>query len=68
MGRGFIVELKKHTPFHLDLLPDEEGARGLLEAHGFEIIRFRDEPAFYLVVAKTTKPDETSVANHEALA
>jgi SAM-dependent methyltransferase len=68
LGRNFIVELKKHTPFHLDLLPDEEGARGLLEAHGFEVIMFRDEPAFYLVVAKTTKLDETSVANHEALA
>ncbi len=56
LGRNFIVELKKHTPFYLDLLPDEEGARGLLERHGFEIIRFSDEPLFYLVVAKTTKP------------
>jgi len=58
LGRNFIVELKKHAPFHLDMLPHEEGARGLLERHGFEVIRFRDEPAFYLVVAKTTKPDE----------
>ena len=67
MGRGFIVELKKHTPFHLDLLPDEQGARGLLERHGFEVIRFRDEPGFYLVVAKTTKPYGPSAANHEVL-
>ena len=67
LGRDFIVELKKHTPFYLDLLPDEEGARGLLERHGFEVIRFRDEPGFYLVVAKTTKPDEPSAANHEDL-
>ena len=59
LGRNFIVELKKHTPFQLDMLPDEEGARGMLEPHGFEIIRFRDEPAFYLVVAKTTKPVES---------
>jgi ubiquinone/menaquinone biosynthesis C-methylase UbiE len=58
LGRNFIVELKKHAPFHLDMLPYEKGARGLLERHGFEVIRFRDEPAFYLVVAKTTKPDE----------
>jgi ubiquinone/menaquinone biosynthesis C-methylase UbiE len=29
LGRDFIVELKKHTPFHLDLLPDEAGAKGL---------------------------------------
>jgi SAM-dependent methyltransferase len=65
LGRNFIVELKKHTPFHLDMLPDQKGAKGLLERHGFEVIRFRDEPAFYLVVAKTTKPDEPSVANHE---
>jgi ubiquinone/menaquinone biosynthesis C-methylase UbiE len=67
LGRDFIVELKKHTPFYLDLLPDEEGARGLLERHGFEVIRFRDEPGFYLVVAKTTKPDEPSAASHEDL-
>jgi SAM-dependent methyltransferase len=67
LGRNFIVELKKHTPFHLDLLPDEAGARGLLERHGFEVIRFRDEPALYLIVAKTTKPDEPPAANHEDL-
>ncbi len=67
LGRSFIVELMKHTPFHLEALPDEQAARGLLERHGFEVIRFRDEPAFYLVVAKTTKPDEPSVANHEHL-
>ena len=52
LGRSFIVELKQHTPFHLDLLPDEEEARDLLEPHGFEIVEFRDEFAFYLVVAK----------------
>jgi len=63
LGGNFIAELKKHTPFHLDMLPDEEGARGLLERHGFEVTRFRDEPAFYLVVAKTIKPDEPSVTN-----
>ena len=55
MGRDFIVELKKHTPFYLDLLPDEPGARGLFERHGFEIVSFRDEPLFYLFVAETTK-------------
>ncbi|ABK19239.1 class I SAM-dependent methyltransferase [Syntrophobacter fumaroxidans] len=55
LGRGFIVELKKHTPFHLDLLPDEAAARTLLEPRGFEIVTFRDEREFYLVVAKTTK-------------
>jgi ubiquinone/menaquinone biosynthesis C-methylase UbiE len=58
LGRNFIVELKKHAPFHLDMLPNKEGARGLLERHGFEVIRFRNEPEFYLVVAKTTKQDE----------
>jgi ubiquinone/menaquinone biosynthesis C-methylase UbiE len=56
LGRDFIVELKKHTPFHLDLLPDEAGARGLLEQHGFEMVSFRDEPLFYIIVALTTKP------------
>jgi SAM-dependent methyltransferase len=55
LGRGFIVELKKTTPFHLDLLPDETEARDLLERHGFEITEFRDEFAFYLVVARTKK-------------
>ncbi len=52
MGREFIVELKKNTPFYLDLLPGEAEAKTLLGAHGFEIVTFRDEPLFYLVVAE----------------
>lgn len=55
MGRDFIIELKKHAPFHLDLLPDEMGAGELLEPHGFKIVYFRDEPQFYIFVAATTK-------------
>lgn len=55
MGRDFIIELKKHAPFHLDLLPDEAEARGLFEPHGFKIVSFRDEPLFYLFVAETNK-------------
>ena len=55
LGRDFIVELKKSTPFQLDLLPGEAEARALLESHGFEIIEFRDEPVFYLLVARTRK-------------
>lgn len=55
LGRGFIVELKKITPFPLDLLPDEGEARQLLEPHGFEITQFIDEAEFYLVVARTRK-------------
>lgn len=57
LGRRFIVELKKSTPFHLDLLPDEAEARDLLETHGFEIIKFIDESEFYLVVAETRKQE-----------
>ena len=55
LGRDFIIELKKHTPFHLDLLPDEAGATGLLDRHGFKIVSFRDDPLFYIFVAETTK-------------
>jgi SAM-dependent methyltransferase len=55
LGREFIIGLKKHTPFHLDLLPDEAQARELFERHGFEIVSFRDEPLFYIFVAVTTK-------------
>ncbi len=55
MGREFIVELKKHTPFHLDLLPEEAGARELLGRHGFETVTFRDDPLFYLVVSEKEK-------------
>ena len=55
LGRDFIVELKKHAPLYLDLLPDEAEAKELLGRHGFEIMEFRDESAFYLVVAKTRK-------------
>jgi SAM-dependent methyltransferase len=57
LGREFIVELKKHTPFHLDLLPDEVAARGLCERHGFKIVSFNDELLFYIFVAETTKQD-----------
>ena len=60
LGRDFIVELKKNTPLHLDLLPDEGDARGLLERHGFEIVSFRDEPLFYIFVAVTTKQGQVS--------
>jgi ubiquinone/menaquinone biosynthesis C-methylase UbiE len=56
MGREFIVELKKHTPFYLDLLPDEAEAKELLGSHGFEIVTFRDDPLFYLVVGENRKP------------
>jgi ubiquinone/menaquinone biosynthesis C-methylase UbiE len=65
MGRNFIVELKQHTPFHLDLLPDEAEARELLARYDFEVLEFRDDFAFYLVVAKTRKqeaPSATSIA------
>jgi ubiquinone/menaquinone biosynthesis C-methylase UbiE len=64
LGRDFIIELKKRTPFHLDLLPDEASTRGLFERHGFEIVSFRDEPAFYLFVAVTTKQDEPIETTH----
>ncbi len=67
LGRDFIIELKKHAPFHLDLLPDEAGARALFERHGFEIISYRDEPLFYIFVAVTTKQDESSYTNHKDL-
>ncbi len=55
LGRDFIIELKKHSPFHLDLLPDEAGARDLFERHGFEIVSYRDERQYYLLVGVTTK-------------
>jgi ubiquinone/menaquinone biosynthesis C-methylase UbiE len=65
MGKDFIIELKKHTPFHLDLLPDEPGAKALLDRHGFEIVSFKDEPLFYIFVAKTTKLHARSCAGHK---
>jgi SAM-dependent methyltransferase len=61
MGRDFIVELKKHTPFHLDLLPNEAESRELLGRHGFDLAVFIDEPAFYLVVAETRKQEGKNV-------
>jgi SAM-dependent methyltransferase len=67
LGRDFIIELKKHAPFHLDLLPDEAGAKVLLERHGFEIVSFRDEPLHYTLVAVTTKQDEPADTNHKNL-
>lgn len=63
LGRDFIVDLKKQTPFHLDLLPDEGDARGLCEPCGFKIVSFIDEPLFYIFVAETTKRDDRSDAD-----
>ena len=65
LGRNFIVELKKHTPFHLDLLPDETEARGLCERYGFRIVSFKDDPLFYIFVAETTKLDSGSDTNRK---
>jgi SAM-dependent methyltransferase len=55
LGREFILELRKHAPFPLDLLPDEVAARDLLQTHGFKLVHYRDEPAFYLVQAESNK-------------
>ena len=62
LGREFIVELRKHAPFPLELLPDEIEARDLLQKHGFRMAHYRDEPAFYLVQAESNKS-----LPHEAL-
>jgi ubiquinone/menaquinone biosynthesis C-methylase UbiE len=61
LGRNFIVELKQHTPFHLDLLPDEAEARKMLKRYGFKILELRDEFAFYLVVAKKRKQQDPTL-------
>jgi ubiquinone/menaquinone biosynthesis C-methylase UbiE len=55
LGREFIVELRKHAPFPLDLLPEEIAARDLLQEHGFKLAHYRDEPAFYLLRAESNK-------------
>ncbi|MDR3569271.1 MAG: methyltransferase domain-containing protein [Syntrophobacteraceae bacterium] len=55
LGKEFIVELKKHTPFYLDLLPEKAEAKELLDSQGFEMVTFRDDPLFYLVVAENRK-------------
>jgi len=55
LGRSFIVELKKHAPLYLDLLPGEAEAREMLGRHGFRITQFKDEAAFYLVVAEAER-------------
>jgi hypothetical protein len=64
LGRDFIVELKKHTPFHLDLLPDEAGARRLCERHGFKVVSFRDEPLFYIFIAETIRQNDRPDTSH----
>jgi SAM-dependent methyltransferase len=63
LGRDFIVELKKHAPFHLDLLPDELDARVLCERHGFSVVSFSDEPRLYIFVAESTKRKDPSDAS-----
>lgn len=51
LGKEFIVELKSHAPFPLDLLPEEDEAKEMLQPHGFTVSSYVDEPEFYLLVA-----------------
>jgi len=51
MGKDFILELRTHAPFPLDLLPEEPEAREIFWMHGFDMIRYEDEPEFYLALA-----------------
>lgn len=56
LGRGFIMELKTHAPFPLDLLPDYAEANTMLGSHGFELKLYIDEPELYIVLAEKPKP------------
>lgn len=50
LGRPFIIELRKVTPYPLDLLPDEKKAREMFERHDFFMETYTDEPEFFLTV------------------
>lgn len=63
LGREFIHELKGHTPFPLDLLPDQAEASELFGRHGFAIEKYVDEPEFYLLVARSTKSESSATAS-----
>ncbi|NVM23554.1 MAG: class I SAM-dependent methyltransferase [Desulfobacterales bacterium] len=51
MGKSFIDHLKDKSPFPLDDFPEKSRAKALLEAYGFDIIDFIDEPNLYVLAA-----------------
>jgi len=63
LGREFIKELKGHTPFPLDLLPDLAEAGELLGRHGFALGKYIDEPELYLAVAISQKGESHVIGN-----
>jgi ubiquinone/menaquinone biosynthesis C-methylase UbiE len=51
-GRMFVEGLKGRVPFPLDSLPDSVEGNRLLSPHGFEIVRYVDEPKLYIILAE----------------
>lgn len=57
MGKSFVELLREKSPFPLDDFPEESEAKTLLEAHGFVIEAFTDEPHLYILVLVATEQD-----------
>jgi ubiquinone/menaquinone biosynthesis C-methylase UbiE len=56
LGKSFIADLKKSTPFPLDDFPEKAEAERLLRPFGFDMKKFIDERKLYILVAKRDEP------------
>ena len=51
-GRAFVDQLRATSDLFIESLPTKEEFEALLQPLGLEVIRYRDEPKLYLMVAR----------------
>jgi ubiquinone/menaquinone biosynthesis C-methylase UbiE len=51
MGKSFINLIRQGSPFQLDDFPDREEAERTMDAYGFDVRAFVDEPELYILTA-----------------
>jgi SAM-dependent methyltransferase len=54
-GRAFVDQLRVTSDLFIESFPDREGFQSLLSPVGLDVITYRDEPQFYLMVARKRK-------------
>ena len=57
-GRAYVEELRKSGTLFIESLPQRRAFEALLRPLGLEVVHYRDEPKFYLMVAAKADPTE----------